>query len=536
VLMGDKERTFHCFLFQKMLLCCKDDSLSKDAKKASKTMSMSKKGKMRGRDSSVPAKSPLHVKGRLYIRDIREIRIPQDRSNGTAEQPQFNLSLGKYYITIHYRPEENHDQPLIMHPRNEETMMKWYNTLLDLHRRCLEVEGSLEKYTGGLLMDPPGLQRKNTSASDRTLTTNSRSVFTSKFDGRIDITSPVTPPGSGSDDGQDDNLASLPMSRNGSTTSLNGHSNHQIPRKPAPNRFPPHAHGLPPHARTGSLSTNEYGGSYFSPMVDTPPVPSNRPISPNGTQQFPFPLQRNEEDSRTRSRDGYTNGIPTPPLTARSLIDRVSRPSVPPLAASRSRSASTPNIHQIQTNLNRGKELPPPLPVAVGQRDRDSGSPITPHSPSSPITSSRPTTGTSTFNTTFSSIPETPSSISSSSTSATRKAVPSTAGSTTSLDKTSAVKVKITYGNDIFVVVVPSDVTYATLLAKVRHKLHVCSNVSKDGTLRLKYQDEDGDYVTIRSDEDVVLAIETRTQPVNVAGATIAGAGIINLLVSSSAI
>jgi cell division control protein 24 len=82
VLMGDKERTFHCFLFQKMLLCCKDDSLSKDAKKASKTMSMSKKGKMKGRDSSVPAKSPLHVKGRLYIRDIREIRIPQDRSNG----------------------------------------------------------------------------------------------------------------------------------------------------------------------------------------------------------------------------------------------------------------------------------------------------------------------------------------------------------------------------------------------------------------------------------------------------------------------
>jgi hypothetical protein len=440
---------------------------------------------------------------------------------------------GKYYITVYYRPEDNQDQPLILHPRNEETMMKWYNTLIDLHKKILEVEGDFQRQTNGLLMDPPGLQRKNTSASDRTLT--SRSVYTSKFDGRFDITSPVTPPGSGSDDGQDDTLTSLPMSRNASTTTLDGYPSHQIPRKPAPNRFPPHGHGLPPHARTGSLASNDFGQSYFSPTIETPPLPSGRPMSPSSGQQFPFPSQRTEEELRTRSRDGYSNGIPTPPLTARSVTDRISRPSMPPLSTSRSRSASTPNIHQIQTNLSRGRDLPPPLPV-VGRRDRDSGSPITPHSPSSPIASSRPTTGTSTFNSTFSSIPETPSSISSSSTSATRRAIPSTPGSTNSLDKTSAVKVKITYGNDIFVVVVSSDVTYATLLAKVRHKLHVCSNVSKDGPLRIKYQDEDGDYVTISSDEDVALAIETRTQPTNMAGASIAGAGIINLLVSSSAI
>jgi len=98
------------------------------------------------------------------------------------------------------------------------------------------------------------------------------------------------------------------------------------------------------------------------------------------------------------------------------------------------------------------------------------------------------------------------------------------------------VKVKITYGTDIFVVVVPSDVSYVTLVQKVRHKLHVCSNVARDGPLRIKYQDEDGDYVTISSDEDVALAIETRSQPGNVASQGIAGAGVINLLVSSSTI
>lgn len=90
VLMGDKERMFQCFLFQKMLLCCRDDSLSNKDKKSSKTMSMSKKGKAgKGRDSSVPAKSPLHVKGRLYIRDVRDVYIPQDRSTGISHCRSF---------------------------------------------------------------------------------------------------------------------------------------------------------------------------------------------------------------------------------------------------------------------------------------------------------------------------------------------------------------------------------------------------------------------------------------------------------------
>jgi len=88
----------------------------------------------------------------------------------------------------------------------------------------------------------------------------------------------------------------------------------------------------------------------------------------------------------------------------------------------------------------------------------------------------------------------------------------------------------------MFVVVVPSDVTYAALVQKVRHKLSVCSNVARDGPLRMKYQDEDGDLVTISSDEDVAMAVEARTQHNNTANVGFAGAGVINLLVYSSAI
>jgi hypothetical protein len=445
----------------------------------------------------------------------------------------FNTFLisGAYFITIRYRPEESSEVPIILRPRSEETMMKWYNTLQELHRKCVEVDGELQN-SGSL--DSSSFQRQTQFYTrDKSMSFSSRSGYASKFDGRIDITSPLTPSGSGSEDGQDDGLRSLPLSRNTSSQDL-----YQIPRKPAPNRFPLNPHGPPPHARSGSLGVNtDFQGSHFSPLADTPPVPPlNTHSSQHYGQQYPFPPQRNDDApmSRSLSKDGYSNGIPTPPLTAK-LPEHSSRPSIPPLNTSRLRSASTPNIHQIQTNVSRGRELHPPLPVS--RHDQDSGSPVTPHSPISPITSSRPTTGTSTLTNAFSSIPETPSSISSSSSSATRKPIPSTPSSTAgSFDKSSALKIKITYGNDMFVVVVPSDVTYSGLTQKVRHKLSVCSNVARDGPLRMKYQDEDGDLVTISSDEDVALAIETRTQHNNTANAGIAGAGVINLLVYSSSV
>lgn len=557
VLMGDKERVFQCFLFQKMLMCCRDEQLSKEAKKASKTMSISKKNKSIGkggltRESTMggmagTGKGPLHVKGRLYIRDIRDIMIPQDRSTGTLPSGKKGLTTGAYFITIRYRPEDNPEVPIILRPRNEETMLKWYNTLEDLHRKCVKSEGEYQSHASRLHFDPLDLSRQTqVYPKEKPMSmssTSGRNTFQSKFDSRIDSANPATPSGSGSDDGQDDGVRSQPMSRNASSNgggpeSFPTHPAYQVPRKSAPSRFPLHTHGLPPHARSGSLGmTSDFHGSYFSP-VDTPPLPNN-PLSPN---QYPFPPQDGPTIQRTLSRDGYSNGIPTPPLTAKlppssSHGDRPSRPSIAPLATSRSRSASTPNMHQIQTNLPRGRELPPPLPV--NRRDRDSnGSPVTPHSPISPITSSRPTTGTSTFtNAPFSSIPETPSSASSSSTSSTRKPIPSSSSSISgAIDKSSALKVKITFGTDMFVIVVPSDVTYNALLQKVRHKLTVCSNVARDGPLRMKYQDEDGDLVTISSDEDVALAVESRSQHSNSASAGIAGAGVINLLVYSSSI
>lgn len=74
----------------------------------------------------------------------------------------------------------------------------------------------------------------------------------------------------------------------------------------------------------------------------------------------------------------------------------------------------------------------------------------------------------------------------------------------------SAVRVKVTYGEDTFVVVVLSTVSYRELLDKVLKKIRLCGDRTKvdEGSLRLRYQDEDGDRILITSEEDVMMAFE----------------------------
>lgn len=73
-----------------------------------------------------------------------------------------------------------------------------------------------------------------------------------------------------------------------------------------------------------------------------------------------------------------------------------------------------------------------------------------------------------------------------------------------------AVRVKVTYGDDTFVVVVLSTVSYRELLDKVLKKIRLCGDRSQVdvASLRLRYQDEDGDKILITSEEDVTMAFE----------------------------
>lgn len=75
-----------------------------------------------------------------------------------------------------------------------------------------------------------------------------------------------------------------------------------------------------------------------------------------------------------------------------------------------------------------------------------------------------------------------------------------------------AIRVKVFFGEDTFVVVVLDTATYAELVDKVIGKIRLCgaaNSKAETTALRLRYRDEDGDRISITSEEDVAMAFET---------------------------
>ncbi|GAA5827831.1 hypothetical protein JCM11251_007693 [Rhodosporidiobolus azoricus] len=76
----------------------------------------------------------------------------------------------------------------------------------------------------------------------------------------------------------------------------------------------------------------------------------------------------------------------------------------------------------------------------------------------------------------------------------------------------SAVRVKVYFGEDTFVVVVLDSVPYADLVEKVLKKIRMCGGDKArvdSSAVRLRYRDEDGDRILITSEEDTAMAFET---------------------------
>lgn len=74
----------------------------------------------------------------------------------------------------------------------------------------------------------------------------------------------------------------------------------------------------------------------------------------------------------------------------------------------------------------------------------------------------------------------------------------------------SNIKVKLNFLGEIYVVVVPLTIEYTELLQRITRKIEQCGRTISRDTVGLKYEDEDGDLITISSDEDLQLGFETR--------------------------
>jgi cell division control protein 24 len=71
------------------------------------------------------------------------------------------------------------------------------------------------------------------------------------------------------------------------------------------------------------------------------------------------------------------------------------------------------------------------------------------------------------------------------------------------------VKVKVHYGEDLFVIVVPRSTDYTELVEKVGKKIRLCGGWKEDRPLRVKYRDEEGDMISLRDDDELQMAFET---------------------------
>ncbi|KAI9319982.1 hypothetical protein BX666DRAFT_2018116 [Dichotomocladium elegans] len=77
------------------------------------------------------------------------------------------------------------------------------------------------------------------------------------------------------------------------------------------------------------------------------------------------------------------------------------------------------------------------------------------------------------------------------------------------------VKIKLNYNDGIYVTFASEEITFLELMEKVEKKIKVVGTIKPTDTLRLKYQDEDGDLITINSDDDVLMAFENRSAALN---------------------
>jgi len=76
------------------------------------------------------------------------------------------------------------------------------------------------------------------------------------------------------------------------------------------------------------------------------------------------------------------------------------------------------------------------------------------------------------------------------------------------------VKVKVYFGSDIFVIQVGRAIHYGELVERVGKKIRLCGPRRDNGPLRVKYEDEEGDLISMRSTEDVEMAFGDKTQVV----------------------
>ena len=341
----------------------------------------------------------------------------------------------------------------------------------------------------------------------------------------------------------------FPMSRNPSSTSLRTRSatNGSAISAAHPNARPRYA-GTDPtialHTQfpgSGNMSPGDRNvSSYFSPTTETPSTRSSSQsagfsFSRQNTNSTTQSSVWNEDTlrytapalSRVTSRDGTTSGGYFPP---QPIPRGAQRPSLPPLSASQShangmaqrmRSASSPDIHHHSNNpesrrymgvhtMQTVDNVPvPPIPAHMANMI----TPVNRSQNGSPTNTQLPIRTQPQLHTTHFNEPEYNDTRNSG-----QISDPATSPLTQEPEEgdymPTQLKAKVNFEDNYVTLVIATNIMFRSLTDRVDAKLARFTDRSIGSkSVRLRYRDEDGDFVTIDSDEAVQLAfLEWREQ------------------------
>ncbi|PGH10606.1 hypothetical protein AJ80_07457 [Polytolypa hystricis UAMH7299] len=512
----DTEREYHIYLFERILLCCKDINPNKQ------------KSKLMGKEkpSTVPkGKVRLQLKGRIYMANVTEIL--------SLQRP------GSYKIQIFWKGDPGVVDNFSIRYQNEDTMRKWYKDIDT--QRAIQNEERSARQTG-------------TSETEFTYLRNTpqlQNPYREEYEQEEELVR------------ESNAFSEFSVSRNASSTSLRarsatGGSGGSGPLSGGrPTRFPMPEPALSLHTQFpgGAVSPGDrIMNGYFSPVTETASTRSSSQSTMFSYSRQGTPSSANtwSEDSnrytapampRAASRDGSTPNNYFPNGNGRSA----QRPSLPPLssqhgqsgisAQARMRSASSPDIHNHSDSrrymnghtMQTIDNVPvPPIPSHMANmrapvNRSQNNSPTNGALPIRPATQSpgaQQHNQRQQFHDPHYSQGRPEPRSHPTPTSSPHPAILSPGVNQNEPQEPympSQLKAKINFDDNYVTLVIASNILYRSLTDRVDAKLARFTDRSIGSkSVRLRYRDEDGDYVTIDSDEAVQLAfMEWRDQHQN---------------------
>ncbi|KAG9239713.1 BcCDC24, RhoGEF protein [Amylocarpus encephaloides] len=504
---SDAQKEYTIYLFERILLCCKD---ANNTNKKEKLVGAQKEKKDKNKNKESNKNAKLQLKGRIFMTNVTDV--------------VFLSRPGSHTVQIYWKGDPGVEN-FIIRFSTEDVMRQWY----------LRVEAQRRAHTS---IAPPGLSPDGTPTE-----------FTWMRDHTATMPNPYAE--QDDDDEGDEYRAQssmypgqMGMTRNASSTSLRSRSTTGdssqslagIARAPPP-RFPMGLSNAPLSIQTQNNPSpgQRMGDSYFSPVAETPA--SSR--TSTASSMFPFPRQGTPQGWEDYNRYTAPAVARAPSRGSQASMDAYQmngrtpqRPSLPAMASQssqsaaqqRSRSYSTPDINA-QNGVRRlpngstSSQVPavPGIPAHLhpaydagiprSQNNSPNGLPMRANTQSPGVQRERLGTPNSYANAPHYSRSHAAQPSTSSDSRTMSPPLSLMSGDDVALP--TQLKVKVNCDENYVTLVVAFNITYQSLIDRIDAKVgRFSNNAIARGTMRLRYRDEDGDFVTIESDDDIQIAFQ----------------------------